>query len=331
MAFLLFPDIFAPTQLRGRNVYPDLGSVRLSAEQKEYFLDQVVPAVLATDAKSANEVYELYNINTSTARSWMQMKNRGKKLYDWKGRPPAVDDDGLREIKAAVDEADMACEPLSGLKLKALICDKAKETSMKRNKPYQEITAKTIKATISSCNLANRKSQSTTNARFTACSDPTMSYSMFLMLKAYANELPPGHLWNWDFTQFVINPGETDRRYVSKDRDESRPVTAITTETLDIVIKYMHLGSASGILAPMVLMVSISTMPVDAFVVKRVSSLSQMTYPGCYGYLVFCASRCGNDTVFDWFLNEVVIKTIQQTRDNSNLPVSNISKHNIVF
>jgi hypothetical protein len=63
-------------------------------------------------------------------------------------------------------------------------------------------------------------------ARFKAGSDPRMAYSMWIMAKAYTEDLPPQQIWNWDATQFIVSdPGKGKHVYNIKIEGHNKPST----------------------------------------------------------------------------------------------------------
>jgi len=308
--------------LRHRLVYPDLSCHGFNGKQKDYFLDFIVPPLLDSGKYDFTGICNIYNINVNTGKSWKKRREDGKKLQDSGGRPWAVDNNRVKEIIEVIDEAEKQLKPLNDNDIIDLIHDKAKTCSEERNRIYSEVKRPTVEKIKKRCKVKKRKAQTISNARYIACSDPAMSYCMYLMLKAFTAEVPSQLIWNWDFTQFIFDPSETQLGWVVADRARSRPITTRGDESLAIAIKYMHMGSADGGIGPMTLMISVPGMKEDEFVVKEVPGLSQVNIARSFGYLVFCSSRCGNSRVFKWFLETIVIKTITDARDAYRLYVS---------
>jgi hypothetical protein len=205
-----------------------------------------------------------------------------------------------------------------------LIIEGAKATSAAKNRVYKGMTLQTMKVIESRCQVSKRRAQYISKARFEACSDPSMSYAMYLMLQIGTDGLPAQLIWNWDFTQFIYDPSETNLcwKVVSIYKTESTPLCTADNNSLNIAIKYMHFAAADGCCAPMVLMIAIPELKDGDYVVKQVPGLSQYNALGQVGYVLFCSSRAGNDAAFTWFLKEIVIATIVTRKQEEAFEVS---------
>jgi hypothetical protein len=322
LTIIIFTEIFHPRVLRGSAVFPDLSSHTFTAAEKYHFLDEVVPSLQSTNKKSFRGICRMYSINEETGKAWKRKRDCGYKLQDQEGRPPAVDYNSKIVIREEVEEATKEGNPYSTAQINDLIRKKAEETSADRNSSTTEITDRTVKKVRLDCNLKKRKVQKITNARWIACSDPSMSYSMYLMLKSFAEGICPQLFWNWDFTQFVYDHTETQECWIVADRADKRSINKNCCDGLPLAIKYMHLCSADGEPGPMCLLIAVSGMNDEDFVIKEVPGLSQLNTSSSVGYLIFCSSRCGNDNIYRWFLENIVMNTIQRTRNTYKLYVS---------
>jgi transposase len=318
----LYLDLFQPLELRGRLSYPNLSAHNFTANEKDYFIDVVVPSLKDSEGLSFNDICRSYNLNIDRIKKWKQRKNKGIKLQEKAGKPSLINDKYLHYICDGAVEAENKSEPLTDVNVTNLVHTTAQTSCNERNVPYAPMSTKSVQRVIKKANLTKRKAQSITTARYEACSDPTMSYCMYLMLKAFTTDVPTQLLFNWDFTQFIYDESDTVLSWVVADRERSRPISAKGDASLPIAIKYMHMGSADGYVAPMVLMVAIPEMKEGEFVVKQVPGLSQINALNSHGYLIFCTSRCGNDLVFQWFLENIVINTIEEVRKAFRLYVS---------
>ena len=99
------------------------------------------------------------------------------------------------------------------------------------------------------------KLQVISEARFKAGSDPRMAYSMWIMVKAYTENLKRQQIWNWDATQLIVSEqGKGKHVYNIKieghndgQSASNRPLSIVGDESLDIGIKWMHMESAAGL------------------------------------------------------------------------------------
>lgn len=166
-----------------------------------------------------------------------------------------------------------------------------------------------------------RKPQPLTQARFIACSDVRMSYSLYIMLKACTEDVLPQLLWNWDSTQFVTKASGPQRVCIVKNSGITEPISSVDENVMPSCVKWMHMGSANGECAPFVLLVAIPELEEEDFFHYEVGGLSQFNCSGQFGHLTFCKSRAGNDRFFEWFITKIAIPTITACRETNGIAV----------
>ena len=163
-------------------------------------------------------------------------------------------------------------------------------------------------------------------ARFNACSDPRMSYSLYIMLKGCTEGVPNQLIWNWDATQMVVNTSGVPRSVcMVNNAGIEDPITVVGEEALSFCIKWFHLGSANGECAPLVLMAAIDELDEEDCFCFPVPGLSQSNQSGSIGYIAFCKNRCGNSKFFEWFISEIAIPTIAGCRVAHRISVGLLS------
>jgi hypothetical protein len=87
----------------------------------------------------------------------------------------------------------------------------------------------------------------------------------------------------------------------------------------------MHMGSASGEVISLILLIAISDMKEDDFVVIEVPGLNQYGNSELVvGYVTFCQTRAGNANFFNWFMTQVAIPKVCRVREAFGLKVMNI-------
>ena len=138
-------------------------------------------------------------------------------------------------------------------------------------------------------------------------------------------EIPMEFLWNWDATQFVckLNP-EGKLVCIALDDDDKSPPTIVEKNRLDVLIKYMHMGSAAGECIPLVLLIAVGEMGEDDFDVFEVVGLNVHGLSGMVGYIACCKTRVGNANFFQWFVKSIALPAVSKARDAYNLMVSHI-------
>lgn len=79
---------------------------------------------------------------------------------------------------------------------------------------------------------------------------------------------PPQLLFNFDATQFVVGQSDKNKKVYPVrvgDHCDRSPLGLLGDDSLDIGIKWMHLGSASGAASPMVLPVAVDSLKSEEF------------------------------------------------------------------
>ena len=148
-----------------------------------------------------------------------------------------------------------------------------------------------------------------TKARFEAMSDLRVSYNQACMLLAYSSHLPAECKWNADATTILVDETASGGPCVIvRDKNDHTPVTcAERSNSLGILIKWMHLCNAAGETGPLVLIVSVDKMAEKTFFAREVKSLSNSNAIESTGWIYFCNSKQGNDALWKhWFLNVVI-------------------------
>jgi hypothetical protein len=227
-----------------------------------------------------------------------------------------MDQVGIVNFKGKVQQAASSKHPLSLSETKAAIAEEVNNTKRRRNEaPSSPCSDKTIKSIMKTNDIRVRKPQITSPARFKACSDIRMSYTQWIMLKAYTETLPKQLIWNWDATQFVINRSASGQSVcIINNPGDTTPVTVVGDSPLPCAIKWMHIGSANGEYAPLVLLVAIEELGVDDFEHYDVAGMSQCNQSGSIGHLCFCRTRAGNDAFFEWFIQNIAVETVENCR-----------------
>ena len=303
--------MFEAFELRGRLLYRDLSAADLTSAQKRYLVEEI----LSNEQVSIAEVSRRYNLKRTTVQDWKKTLQVTGFLQDGKGRPGTVDAEAIRELHTELGKRKLEQRPADEGQVIDLVTDYAHQTSDRQGRIIDDPSSKTVKMIVRSIGATKKKPQIVSNARFKAGSDPRMAYSMWIMALACTKNIPKQMIWNWDATTFIVTVNGKGKLVVTvKLEDDLRPVSLVCDETLDIFIKWMHMGSASGQAIPFVVVVAIAAMKPDEFKVFEIPGLSYSAVPGTVGYLCFTQTRAGNAKFFNWFIKTVAIPTVVNTR-----------------
>jgi len=94
-------------------------------------------------------------------------------------------------------------------------------------------------------------------------------------MKAATENLPNKLIFNWDATQFICKTSNNaEYAYIVDGKDDNAPVTVVGEEFLDMLIKKRMHMSAAGEACPLVLLIAVSDMKEDEFVVFEIPGLN---------------------------------------------------------
>lgn len=269
-----------------------------------------------------SRVSRRYNICRRTVRDWNEKVSRGETLHDKGGRPSVLDETSENELIDTIQERKKQKSCISDHELNDLMQAHADLTSMRRNQLFHDICDDTKKRLKKKLKIKKVKPQVVSLARFEACSDVRMSYSMWIMAKALTDGLPGQVIWNWDATQFNIGfDGKGKMVCIMEKSDDKSPASVTQEVSLNFAIKWMHMANANGETIPLVLLIAVPDMDKEEFESYSIPGLTYNTIPGHIGYLAFCSSRSGNAKFFTWFLEEIAIKAIVSCRTHHNCVV----------
>jgi hypothetical protein len=261
---------------------------------------------------------ERYRLPRSTVRDWKDHIENDKYLHSSGGRPSSVDKDGLEEVYNQLKKRRIEKTPADENTTCNIIRQAVQHTNERENRLSEDPSLKTIKRIKKKVGAQKRKAQVLSNARKVACSDVRMSYSVWIMIKALTEDIPPHLHWNWDATQFVVGQSDKSKKVYTvrlEDKAENKqPLSILGEESLDIGIKWMHMGSAAGAAIPIVFLVAVDSLKADDFRVYTIPGLSVTVSANAVGYLCVCSSRAGNAAFFSWFIQNVAITTVEECR-----------------
>ena len=260
-----------------------------------------------------------YGLSRSCVRHWRDRLKDGHIFHGKRGRPSAIDEDGLsvirEDLKQRIKDKNSPDDPT----MASMIISAVHDTGARRNVVCDDPSSSTIQRTKGKLKATLRKPQVITKARFEACSDPRMSYSTWIMIDSMTKSMPPEMFWNWDATQFVVGQSASSKKVFSIKLDEGdamhKPLSIVGEESLDIGIKWMFMGSAAGSSAPIVLLLAVDSLGPEDFEAFPIPGLTATVGSKDVGYLCFCHSRAGNGPFFKWFIENVAIKCVEECRE----------------
>ncbi len=215
-----------------------------------------------------------------------------------------------RASKKCPDEAEMM----------QLLSDQAHATGDRQGRIVDDPCYNTMCKAKDVIGAVKGKPQVISEARFKAGSDPRMAYSMWIMVKAYTENLERQQIWNWDATQFIVSEqGKGKHVYnikIEGHKDgqsaSNRPLSIVGDESLDIGIKWMHMGSAAGLVIPLILLVAVDDLKDEDFEVNEIPGLSHTSAANGKGYLCFTKTRAGNAAFYNWFIQKIVVPQVTE-------------------
>ena len=259
-------------------MYQDLSGHSFTQKEKESFLRLLDIEQVHGRPISMNALCKRYNIPRGTIRHWKNRVDGGHFLHDKPGRPSRIDGEGLEEIHEEVKRRRIEKNPPDEAAMTSIISLAAQHTAERRNVVLDDPSRSTMYQVKAQVGATLKTPQIITKARFEACSDIRMSYTVWIMIYSMAKSMPPELFLNWDATQFVVGQSDKNKKVYSVKLDtveaDRGPLSIVGEESLDIGIKWMFMGSAAGAAAPIVLLVAVDSLGVDDFEVYTVPGLS---------------------------------------------------------
>ncbi len=166
-----------------------------------------------------------------------------------------------------------------------------------------------------------------------AISFATMNYLMVEKMK-----ILQALILNADATQFAVGgtaddkiivkyvvPAGQKKRNTGKESLKAAPDSNEDNSLTKFFIKYMLLMSAGGFQAPPVYMLADDNMNDDEFRWYEVRGLGIGTHLNNLGYVVITKSRCGNTKFYAWFVEQILVKFVQEIISFYKLPETSAS------
>lgn len=286
---------------------------------KEHKLNCV--KLFRTENCTIKEFCGRHKLRQSTFREWLGkvslLESRKIDLMQTKeGRPRAVDDEEMANLKSKIIAAVRSQRALSRNELKQAIDEAHNATLLKRGIAAiaPKLSKNTYMTIMKKLNAQEEICQLKTSARIEAESDPRNMLSMIAMQQGICSDLNDAEfILNFDATQYVISTDPETKAMTIKGEAEVEKV-ALTREgsgELASAVKMFHLHNAAGCVSPPVFVIADASLKDEEFDYFKVRGLSLTS---SYGYLVFSKTRCCSRSFFTWYLKEVVCPFICSIR-----------------
>ncbi len=290
-------------------MYQSLADLELTTAQKEHLIEQIIHK----DGISLRKVCKMYTLKRRTVRDWKAAIESTGYLHSSKGRPGAIDEVGIKDLISTLGKRKASMESPDSGEMMEIVNDNVQATSSRQGRVTNDVSRNTSKMILHSINATAKQPQTVSKARYAAGSDPRMCYSMWIMAKACSDNVPKQSIWNWDPTGLQVREqGKGSKVYSIKIENDKSPLSTVGDESLDMGIKWVHMGSANGEAIPLILLVAVDDLDPEEFVHFEVPGLTYSSVPGTVGYLCFAKRRTGNTKFITWFLKDIVIASIKR-------------------
>ena len=278
--------------------------------------------------ESIRDFCKNHNLNEKTVYGWMQKYDyfieTGKDTFHgFGGRPKLISDEAMINVKKKIIDEQLSQN--SQKNKRKFVIEKLGEAVAETQKQRGlEVDGKPpsrsqIKVIFQQENFGKRKVQYKTQARIFAESDPRNAYSFAAMNHAFIEDKSPHMTFNWDATQVVIGEdGNMEVVFIKHDMDNYKvgamPLTAESTGTLGMAIKYLHFHNAAGNAAPPVYIIADPSLGEDEFVWEEIPNFGNTADVGTVGYIVACKTRNCNAAFYRWYGTTIVEPFVQKCR-----------------
>jgi hypothetical protein len=303
----------------------DLRGKQLSLHEK-YWLG----SRLHFKINNCKELIKKYKLSERTLYKYSSSFRNEGILHNGDGRPVTFDEESCNSIKRLLSSGeyktttpDYRCMMLQEGELTA----KKRKISTTSHDPPHRTTLWRMETKLA---IKTGHGEATTTARMDACADVQNAVT-FAAMNACMVPLSKPHLTaNLDATQFTVEnaKGKIELKYCLVEEEDNVP------ETLKVVpqkgdglvsyfIKYYLLMFANGTVASPVFVVADTSMSKRECDVHEVLDMGIGTDVGSKGYIVFCKTRCANNTFYKWLNDSILIpmitaqKTLHGDRDDA--------------
>jgi hypothetical protein len=314
---------------------------RLSADEIIWLFKEVDEKTLSIpwegQIRSRKGLIARYNLYKNFFKKKKRRFDQGDTFDASSGGQECIDGKSKKRIATTMLAAAASVQPLTNSGLITLLNSEVVETNKRKGRvdpSFETVTDKTYlrfrKRHKVQCHLPDM----CTEARFTACSCPRMSFMWYLICWTLSRFLPSTHKWNADASTYVFLAKGSGNRLctLAPDSDMDRlldivddaaeeettvPTTAKSKKSrnaptqLPFAIKVMQLCNAAGESGKPCVIIAVKGMPADAFFVASVVGLSWSNCGSESGTVYICKTRCGTAEMWaDWH-TRVCLPTIE--------------------
>jgi len=166
--------------------------------------------------------------------------------------------------------------------------------------------------------ITKEKGQKTTNARRDASLDVRNFLSMAVMNAVETENLSHHCIGNLDATQFILKYTD-QQKLISIDKLNIHSPTTRTEESIfDLLVKQFFFVNAAGFSSPPLFLISCESLGENEMVIVEVSGLSFSFDGKTNGLIVFCNSRIGNKSFFEWMFSCFVIQNVKNFKSRQS-------------
>jgi len=249
-----------------------------------------------------------------------ELKKSGiNNFRDTLGRPPILDSLAKSAlVQSLINKKRAQKSQKAGVSFGAEIraqCEKSHDLSGNAGTAYK-VSSRTVNRIKQEINASSVVSQTKSEARIFAESDPRNNFTMAAMLYAFTCMLVPYMIFNWDATQYSITEDTDKKVIIIKQEGDNQPATSQSAGTVAVSIKHFHFHNAAAEVAPPVFLIADDSLgPEDFPEPIRCGDLGASSDISSYGWICFTKTRNGNKAFYDWFVRGVVCPFICQVRE----------------
>jgi len=226
------------------------------------------------------------------------------------------------ELKNEILQSIHNKNALNSEKLAELMVEKAKKSSLENGGngllKAMDITMQTVYNYSKKLKITKEKGQKTTNARRDASLDVRNFLSMAVMNAVETENLSHHCIGNLDATQFILKYTD-QQKLISIDKLNIHSPTTRTEESIfDLLVKQFFFVNAAGFSSPPLFLISCESLGENEMVIVEVSGLSFSFDGKTNGLIVFCNSRIGNKSFFEWMFSCFVIQNVKNFKSRQS-------------
>jgi hypothetical protein len=311
----------------------NLSEVSLKDEHLLYLVRRI-----DSGKETAASISKKFNLSRKSLNTRLCRFRKGGNVCAQKGRPPRIDATGsnilVRKLTGVFH--DLRAGEFAG------ICrEQAVATAQNRGdidpSQVKAVSSRTLERLKAATGIKTGTAVATTVARAESVADVRNMGAFLAMCLLLTPMCHPALILNADATQYEVGykakkiecvylPGEG----TGGPGQHAGPLKVLPVKGAGVgmafFIKYMGMICAWGLFAPPVYIVASAGMPVGEFDVYNVDGLGfGADASSCFGYVVFCKTRCASESFFDWFVVEVVIPFVLAMRKRFGLAADSMA------